>query len=198
MIQSYLDLLEESVCLYSLDGIVEYCNPAHEKMFGYTADELIGLAYKDLPYLSVEFTKIADGLLEKIHSEGKLEAIENQVKRKDNTNIWIETKVTLLSKENKPFAIQTMTRDITERIEAEQDVLKSATNIKQLLDGLSDPLLIHLIPDRVPGKILECNNSACEFSGYSMKEILTMSISDFIAPGEKWTRGSTYSKADEW
>ena len=185
LIQSYLDLLEESVCLYSLDGTVEYCNPAHEKLYGYNADELIGLGYKDLPYLSKEFAKFADRLLEKIKSEGVLEAVESQVKRKDNSNIWVETKVTLLRNGNIPFAIQTMTRDITERIESEQDVLKGATNIKQLLDGLSDPLLIHMIPDKGPGKILECNKSACEFSGYSMKELLGMSITDFSAPDDK-------------
>ncbi len=60
LIQSYLDLLEESVCLYNLEGRVEYCNPAHVEMFGYSADELIGLAYKDLPYLSPEFAKVSD------------------------------------------------------------------------------------------------------------------------------------------
>ncbi len=184
LIQSYLDLLEESVCLYNLDGKVEYCNPAHKKMLGYTAEELVGLAYKDLPFLPPEFAKVADRLLVKIKSEGILEPVETQVKRKDNTNIWIETKVTLLSQDNKPFAIQTVTRDITERIEAEQDVLKVATNIKQLLDGLSDPLVIHMIPNKGPGTILECNKSACEFSGFSMKEILGMSITDFRTPGE--------------
>ncbi len=184
LIQSYLDLLEESVCLYNLDGRVEYCNPAHVEMFGYPADELIGLAYKDLPYLSPEFARISDRLLEKIKSEGKLDAVETQVKRKDNTQIWIETKVTLLRKENKPFAFQTMTRDITERIESEQSVLKGAQNVRLLFDGLTDPLLIHMIPDKGPGKILECNKSACEFSGYSMEEILGMSIADFRTPGE--------------
>ena len=184
LIQSYLDLLEESISLYSLDGTLEYCNPAHEKMFGYTADELIGLAYQDLPFLSPEFAKVTGRLLEKIISEGILEAVETQVKRKDNTNMWVEIKVTLLRKENKPFAIQTVTRDITERIEAEQDVLKSATNIKQLFDGLSDPLLIHIIPDKIPGKILECNKSACEFSGYSRRELLGMSITDFSVQSE--------------
>ena len=184
LIQSYLDLLEESISLYNLDGIVEYCNPAHEKMFGYTADELIGLAYQDLPYLSLEFAKIAGRLLGKIKSDGKLEAVETQLKKKDNTNIWVETKITLLRKDNKPFAIQTVSRDITERIEAEQDVLKGATNIKQLLDGLSDPLLIHMIPDKGPGTILDCNKSASEFLGYSMAEILGMSIADFSAPGK--------------
>ena len=65
-IHSYLDQLEDSVCLYSLEGIVEYCNPAHEKMFGYSADELIGLAYSELPFLSPEFAKISERLLAKI------------------------------------------------------------------------------------------------------------------------------------
>jgi len=184
LIQSYLDHLEESVCLYNLDGRVEYCNPAHKKMFGYSAEELIGLAYKDLPFLSPEFAKVAGRLLEKIKSGGTLEAVETQVKRKDNTNIWVEVKVTLLGKEDKPFAIQTMTRDITERIEAEQDVLKGATNIKQLFDGLSDSLLIHMIPEKGPGTILECNKSACEFSGYSRNELLGMNITDFSVPGQ--------------
>lgn len=183
-LQSYLDQLGDSVCLYSLDGVVEYCNPAHEQMFGYKADELIGLAPKDLPYLTPEFAKISDSLLAKLTSDGKLETIETQIKRKDKTNIWIETQVTLLKKENKPFAIQTVTRDITERIEAEQDVLETATNIKQLLDGLSDPLLIHRIPDKDPGTIMECNRSACVFSGYSRNELLGLNITDFNGPGE--------------
>ncbi len=183
-IHSYLDQLEDSVCLYSLEGNVEYCNPAHEKLFGYSADELIGLAYKELPFLSPEFSKISERLLAKIKSDERLEANENQIKRKDNTYIWIETQVTLLKRGNKPFAIQTTSRDITERIEAEQDVLKVATNIKQLLEGLSDSLLIHMIPDKGPGRILECNKSACEFSGYSRKELLGMNITDFSAPGD--------------
>jgi len=185
LIQSYLDLLEESVCLYNLEGRLEYCNPAHVEMFGYPADELIGLAYKDLPYLSPEFARISDRLLEKIKSEGKLDAVETQVKRKDNTQIWIETKVTLLRKENKPVAFQTTTRDITKRIESEQSVLKGAQNVRLLFDGLTDPLLIHMIPDKGPGRILECNKSACDFSGYSIEEMLGMSIADFGTPGEK-------------
>ncbi len=152
LIQAYLDLLEESVCLYSLDGRVEYCNPAHVKMFGYSADELIGLGFKDLPYLSADFSRIAGRLLEKIRSEGVMESIETQVKRKDNSGIWIETKVTLLRNEDKPFAIQTVTKDISERIESEQSVLKGAQNVRLLLDGLTDPLLIHMIPDKVPGR----------------------------------------------
>lgn len=194
LIQSYLDLLEESVCLYSLDGIVEYCNPAHERMFGYMPGELIGLAYHDLPYLPPDFAKYANRLLEKIKSAGTLETLENQVNRKDNTNIWVETKVTLLKKGNHAFAIQTVSRDITERIRSEQDVLKGATNIKQLLDGLSDPLLIHMIPDKGQGKILECNKSACEFSGYSRKELLGMSIADFHTPGKSGPGGEHIQK----
>jgi PAS domain S-box-containing protein len=184
LIYSYLDQLEESISLYSLDGIVTYCNPAHEKMLGYTAEELVGLAYKDLPFLSPEFAKVADRLLVKIKSQGILEAVETQVKRKDNTIIWIETKVTLLSQDNKPFAIQTVTRDITERIETEQSVLRGAQNIKQLFEGITDPLLIHMISDKGPGKILECNKSACEFSGYSKEELLGMNITDFNSTSE--------------
>jgi PAS domain S-box-containing protein len=183
-IHSYLDQLEDSACLYSLEGIVEYCNPAHEKMFGYNADELIGLAYNELPFLAPTSAKINERLLAKIKSDGILEATETQIKRKDNTYIWIETQVILLKRGNKPFAIQTMSRDITERIEAEQDVLKVATNIKQLLEGLSDALLIHVIPDKSPGRILECNRSACEFSGFTRKELLGMNITDFSAPGD--------------
>ncbi|KPL13336.1 MAG: hypothetical protein AMS26_14830 [Bacteroides sp. SM23_62] len=189
VIQSYLDLLEESISLFSLDGRVEYCNPAHENMFGYTAEELAGLSYIDLPFLSPEFAKLTGRLLEKIKSEGILEAIETQVKRKDNTNIWVEIKVTLLKEDNKPFAIQTVTRDISERIIAEQSVLKGAQNIKLLFEAIIDPLLIHTIPDKGPGTILECNKSACEFSGYSRKELLGMSITDFSFQGESGPQG---------
>ena len=53
----------------------------YEKMYGYTCNELVGLAYKDLPYLSPDFAKFADRLLQKIKSEGTLEEVETQVKR---------------------------------------------------------------------------------------------------------------------
>ena len=184
VIRYYLDLLAESICLFSLDGIVEYCNPAHQKMLGYTADELIGLSYRDLPYLSPEFAERSEKLLEKIKSEGHLEGIESRVTRKDGTVIWMETKVTLLKKGQKAFAIQTVTRDISERIEAEQSILEGAKNTRQLFEGIIDPLLIHRIPDRGPGTILECNKSACDYSGYSKEELLGTDITNFSIPGE--------------
>ncbi len=168
-IQSYLEMTQDSIALFSLDGVLEYFNPAHERMFGYGAGEL---------------ASIVDQLLAKIKSSGSQESIEVQIKRKDGADIWIEIQATLLKKGDLPYAIQTLARDITKRVEAAQSALNGAETARILCDRLTDPLLIHMIPDKGPGTILECNKSACSFSGYSRKELLSMSIADFIFPGE--------------
>ena len=145
-------------------------------------DELCGLSFRDLPFLPPELVEVAGHLLEKIKSEGVLDPIKTQLIKKDKTRIWVETRVTLLKKGDLPFAIQTVTSDITQRIEAEQRILEGVEMLRQLFEGLIDPVLIHRIPDKDPGVILECNRSACDFSGYTREELLGMNIADFSVP----------------
>jgi PAS domain S-box-containing protein len=183
-IHSYLDLTKESIALLNMEGIVTYCNPAFEQMFGYRSEELAGLTFRDLPFTTPDHAAAMERLLAKIITDGAAESIEIRTRKKDDTMTWTEIRASLLKQGERAFAIQTVTRDITERMETEQHVLQRAEYMRQLCDGLIDPLLIHRIPDKGPGTILECNRSACEFSGYSREELLGMSISDFSSTGE--------------
>ena len=165
--------------MLNMEGVVEYCNQAFEQMFGYPAEDLAGIPFRELPFVLPGNAPAMEQILEKIINGGDPLSIEVGTRRRDNTIACTEIRASLLMKGKNSLAIQAVTRDITERIETEQNVLKGAQHIKLLFDRLTDPLLIHRIPDGDPGTILECNRSACEFSGYSREELLGMSISDF-------------------
>lgn len=47
VVRSFLELAQDSIALFNTDGVLEYCNPAHEQMFGYSAKELTGYSPGD-------------------------------------------------------------------------------------------------------------------------------------------------------
>ncbi|MFC2112054.1 PAS domain S-box protein [Bacteroidota bacterium] len=64
-----------------------------------------------------------------------------------------------------------------------QELDINSQSIKDLLEGIPDPLLIHKLgSDQSPGQIVLCNQKALELTGYSRDELLTMSITDLGHP----------------
>jgi PAS domain-containing protein len=61
--------------------------------------------------------------------------------------------------------------------------MKVDRDTEALLSGFADPVILHCMdPGRGPGRIVMCNEKAAEITGYTMEEILKLSISDLGHP----------------
>ena len=140
----YRHLFESSpyaIILIDRSGIIIDANPATEKVFGRTIDDLINKSFLDvrikpekiLPVFKQRYTDILEGKVP--------EPIEVQVSRAtDNRPIWINIDDSLVEVGDKTV-FQVIIQDITEKKNAEQELKKSQEDLKILNRELEQKVL---------------------------------------------------------
>ncbi|MFO7749962.1 MAG: PAS domain S-box protein [Desulfobacteraceae bacterium] len=130
LLEQITDNMFDMVSLADLEGTYTFAGKSHERILGYTPEELVGKNVLDFVH-SDDFP----GTLEKFKNflrTGGIEKVEYRYKHKDNYYLWFETIGELLVNENQaPKEILFSTRDITERKRAEDE-------LKQTLDATTD------------------------------------------------------------
>ena len=121
--------------IFTMDasGYIKYVSPACERMFAFKPEEVIGKSFKDFvtkSYLQPTikyFTGIING--------NALKSLISEVKRKDNTFVFIEVNMSPVLQNGKVVGTQGVIRDITERKKAEEQLKKAheelETRVKQ-------------------------------------------------------------------
>lgn len=64
---------------------------------------------------------------------------------------------------------------------------QSEERLRLLLKNINDGIIVHTMPGEGPWSILEVNDRAGQISGYTSEELLEISFSDLVEPGE-WDR----------
>jgi len=133
-IRALLNNVDEGIASISETGIVELFNPGAERMFGYSASELIG---KNISMLMPEpYRSSHDGYLKKYLQTGQAHIIgagrEVTAMRRDGSVFPMELRVSEFFLEGRRQFIGVM-RDITERKETEAKVIRLA-NYDMLTD----------------------------------------------------------------
>ncbi|RMF47594.1 MAG: PAS domain S-box protein, partial [Anaerolineae bacterium] len=109
--------LAESVIITDLEGRIVDANPATERMFGYTRDELLGQR-ANLWHHPEEKERLSQEILTGLEQNGRWSG-EIRFVRKDGRTGWAEIVVVpLLDDEGRRIASIGVSRDITERKEA--------------------------------------------------------------------------------
>ncbi|MCW8909332.1 MAG: diguanylate cyclase [Gammaproteobacteria bacterium] len=115
-------------------GIIESCNPATEKMFGYTADELLGQNVSILMPESLRDDH--DAYLGSYRASGQSENMgmaRNQYgMRKDGSTFSLDIGISQMKLEDEIKVVGIM-RDITDRVEAEKIMLRSKEELEELV-----------------------------------------------------------------
>ncbi|MBW4679975.1 MAG: PAS domain S-box protein [Microcoleus vaginatus WJT46-NPBG5] len=85
----------------------------------------------------------------------------------------------------------TITRDITERKQAEQALTMSETNYRAIFDSATDAIVVH---DWETGMILDVNQKMCELFGYSAEEARTLNLDVLSGDQPPYTK----KRARQW
>jgi len=124
----------------SVQGRYVYLSPACKEVLGYTPDELINHVFFD--YIHPE-----DSIRVHLAYQVMIESLDAnrfvyRFCRKDGSYVWIETtaKVKRYPDTNSPMEIITVSREVTETIEAEMELTRSQGSLKLALEATNDGL----------------------------------------------------------
>ncbi|MBN1651409.1 MAG: response regulator [Bacteroidales bacterium] len=151
---------DDVIFTLDMDLRYTYISPSIYKLRGFTPDEVVNKHISDM--LSPEsYKKALEELQQALHPDPALQhlstgplSLELEVFNKNKSKIWVEIKASLLIDEhNIPYGVLGVTRDITEKKQAQNDLSESLAEYKMFFD---DDLTGDYITS-VEGKLLNCN-----------------------------------------
>ena len=182
------------VFVHDLNGKFIDANEAALDLLGYKKEEISSLNFASL--LDESQLLKAFNVLKEIKKTGfQKKPSEYKLKRKEGHFIWAETEASMIYREGKPFAIQGISRDITERKRAEEAMKESEERYRDLVEKAGIAILI----DDKKGDFTYFNKKYAALFGYSAKEMEKQSIQSIVHPDNvdmvmKYHRGRVSGK----
>ncbi len=173
LLRAVVETAVDGVILIGSRGVIQMFNPACEKLFGYKAEEVIGLNVKVL--MPEPFHSEHDGYLGNYHrtSERKIIGIGREVvgKRKDGSTFPMDLSVGESKNDGESIFVGII-HDATERKRNEQVVRETAARLRAVVDTAVDGVI--LINSR---GIIQMFNPACErLFGYQAEEAIGSNV----------------------
>ncbi len=166
--KKFRDLVENiNEVIYTVDtkGILTYISPTVESFIGYHPIEVIGHPFtefiynEDLPSLSKSFQSILSG---------QSASSEYRVNTKSGEIRWMRTSSQPIFSEDRVVGVQGVLIDITEEVEAEEQLKESELKFRHLFER--SPLTNVLIS--MDGVVVDCNSSIERVFGFKKEEIV--------------------------
>jgi PAS domain S-box-containing protein len=175
-LSSIISFSDDAIMSKTLDGTITSWNKAAERMFGYTAKEAIGKSItitipKDLWSEEKEIIKrIRKGL--------HIDHYETVRIRKNGQRFSVSVSISAIkNSQGKVVGAPNITRDITEKKDAENEL----AHLASLVESSSDAIWSRTLDS----KILSWNKGAEMMYGYTAKEVIGNRIKHLVVPEEK-------------
>jgi PAS domain S-box-containing protein len=182
-----LQLLIDAVVDYAIymidpEGRVLSWNSGGIRLKGYSADEIIGRHFSEFYTPEDRAAGLPAKALATARESGRFHG-EGWRVRKDGTRFWALVVVDAIKDESGTLVgFAKVTRDITERQQAQLTLLESERRYRRLVEAVVDYAIFQLDP---AGNVTTWNAGAQRIKGYRPEEIIGRHFSDFYTPEDR-------------
>jgi PAS domain S-box-containing protein len=170
--------------IYLLDpeGYVVSWNSGAQRFKGYSEDEIVGQHFSRFYTPEDREAGLPARALRTAATEGKFEA-EGWRVRKDGTRFWTSVVIDpVLDTKGELIGFAKVTRDISDKREAQEALFESEQRFRMLVQGVRDYAIYMLDLD---GRVTNWNTGAEAIKGYSAEEIIGQHFSRFYTEEDR-------------
>lgn len=181
------ELLVQSVTDYAIfmldpDGRVATWNPGARRFKGYEAEEIIGQHFSRFYTTEDREREVPRIALETAKREGRFEA-EGWRVRNDGSRFWANVVVDAIrADDGSLLGFAKVTRDLTERRAAEEELRASEERFRLLVQGVTDYAIYML---DCGGHVTSWNAGAEQFKGYAAGDVIGEHFSRFYTEEDR-------------
>ena len=169
-----VDSSEDAIFAKSLDGVILSWNKGAERIYGYTAQEVIGknVSLLTFPDTADEIPKI----LSRLSNGESIDHFETIRRRKDGKSIHVSLTISpIRNEEGIVVAASTIARDTSDRFRL--------SHFRDLLASIVDTSHDAILSKDLEGYILTWNQGAQRLYGYTEEDIIGKHVSILVPPG---------------
>lgn len=182
-IKNLTDNIQDVIFVLDMNLNYTYISPSVKNLRGYEPEEV--LKQTPLDAITPSSLELAKSTLSEVmeletleHKDGIYRTLQLEIKRKDGSTVWTETKFSFMrDKQKQPAGILGVMRDITERKQAESQMAAMYEAIRQgeekyrnILENIQESYF----EVDLKGNFTFFNDSMCRIVGYSKEELLGM------------------------
>ncbi|HSO67403.1 MAG TPA: PAS domain S-box protein, partial [Desulfatirhabdiaceae bacterium] len=179
---------QDALFIQDFKGNITDVNQNACRMLGYRRHELVGANLSTITapnvrqYVSERMTALEnnDNLL-----------FESEAVRKDGTRLPIEISVSMVSRDGDGM-IYNLVRDITGRKQAEAELRESEVQFRTIFEVASVGIVQ---ADSTTGRILRCNQTYCQITGYPLSELVNVSFLELVHTEDRQRDWDLFSRA---
>lgn len=188
LLASIVKSSDDAIITKTSQGIITSCNRGAEKIYGFSAGEIVGQPMSIL--LPPGHADEMPGFLDRIAQGEFIHHFETVRRRKDGQIIHVSVSVSpLKDNDGKIIGASTIVRDITAEIAARkqtEDKLAAASQYaRSLIEASVDPL-VTISGD---GKITDVNEATVKVTGVPREELIGADFSNYFTEPEKARQG---------
>ncbi|MDA9464620.1 hybrid sensor histidine kinase/response regulator [Bradyrhizobium sp. CCBAU 53415] len=172
-------IVDYAIFMLDADGVVRSWNKGAERLKGYAADEIIGKSFSTFYTLEDRDRDLPRKALATAAATGRF-ASEGWRVRKDGSRFWALVVLDAIRAEDGGLiGFAKVTRDITERQQAHNDLVESERRYRRLVEAVVDYAIFQLDSS---GHVATWNPGAERIKGYRPEEIIGRHFSTFYTP----------------
>lgn len=172
---------KDCICLQSVDGEFVFISPSSKDILGYEPADILNLRLRDI-ITERHLHEVSDAMLKVIKKQQSSITIVYEAMHKEGYMVWLEsTGGAILNDAGEVMYLQTSTRNVTERILAEEKLRESEERYKLITENSQD--VVSLMD--LKGNYLFITPAVKETLGYDPMDIIGKNTLEFIHPDDQ-------------